>query len=107
MEKYLFNKAKKGEIDFIKIPLDWGLSYNEFLLFSFTTNRFSRIFYDGKYREDRTNVDKLITYLNDKKEKLKDGLNDRGLYSTKNEYAELQKQSDFIEKYKYFIGRPV
>lgn len=107
MEKYLFNKAKKGEIDFIKIPLDWGLSYSEFLLFSFSTNRFSRIFYDGKYREDRIDIEKLIQYLNDKKEKLQDGLKERGLYNTTKEYNELQKQIDFLEKYKHFVGRPL
>jgi len=107
MEKYLFNKTKKGEIDFIKIPLDYGLSYSEFLLLSFERNRFSRIFYDNKYREDRIYIEKLIPYLKNKQEKLKDGLNDIGLYNTKKEYNELQKQLDFIEKYKNFIGRPV
>jgi len=107
MERYLYRKSKKGEIDFIKIPLDYGLSYNEFLLFSFLTNSFSRIFFDSKYREDKIYIEKILPYLKDKQEKLKDGLNDIALYNTKKEYEEMQKQIDFIEKYKYFICRPV
>jgi len=42
IRNYLEKYKRQGRIDFIKVPLDWGKSYNEFIIFSLEHKKFSR-----------------------------------------------------------------
>ena len=97
IRNYLEKYKRQGRIDFIKVPLDWGKSYNEFIIFSLEHKKFSRVFFDNKYREETFTPD--IKQWKGELEELAKGLNDFGIYSTRQEYAEKKAEVDFIEKY--------
>ena len=97
MEKWLKKYKKQGKIDFIEVPLDLGRTYHEYLLYSFETKRFSRIFYDNKYREDYFNPN--IKHLQEELQEFEKGLNDIGIYNLRQEYEQKLKEINFVEKY--------
>ena len=99
MKEYLERQKRNGTLDFIEIDLDWGRNNKEFLIFSLENNKFSRIFYDNKYREEYHEPKKLLSYIEDIQKKYEDGLDDRGIYNTRESYNKLQKQLDFVRKY--------
>lgn len=96
MDKYLLSKAKKGEISYLETRLDWGRKHKEFLIYSHTTRKLSRIFYDNKYREDQINFQDAIKYYNSELEKSKEGLNDKGIYNTKKDFDYYTNILDFL-----------
>lgn len=103
MHSYLSASKNKGLIDFIDVPLDWGRSYCEFIVYSFETGRFSRIFFDNKYREDYLEGDRLDGYIHKLATKTKDLEQDAGIggiYDSTTEFNTLNRELDFYDRYR-------
>lgn len=99
MEKYLIKCKKENKIDFIKTDLDWGRKNKEFIVYSFKTKKLSRIFYDNKYREDTRNSLEELNYYKNKLLKSLEGINDIGIYNTKEDCKKYETIINFIVKY--------
>lgn len=99
MEKTLIKYKKENKIDFIKTHLDWGLKNKEFLVYDLKTKKLSRIFYDNKYREDTRNSFEELNYYKNKLLKSLEGINDIGIYNTKEECKYYETVINFIVKY--------
>ena len=100
MNEHLLKLKRQGKIDFISVPLDWGRSYSEFLVRSYDTCILSRIFYDGKYREDYIEGEKLYNLVGRLEAKVKLIAKDvgiGGIYDSTTEYKELNRQLNFIK----------
>lgn len=99
MENFLIKYKNQGKIDFIETRLDWGRKNKEFLIYSFETKKLSRIFFDNKYREDTRKVLEEIGYYKSKFEESLKGINDIGIYNTKDDCKYYNKIIDFLVRY--------
>ena len=52
LRQSLEKQKKAGDIEFKEIPLNYGLRNKEFIIYDKEDKKFSRIFYDNKYRQD-------------------------------------------------------
>lgn len=102
MKRHLQKLKKASKIDFIQIELNYGRRYNEFFGYDFEQKYFFVVFYDNKYRENgftEDNINKIIARLEHNINELKDDLDTKGLFNTKDLYDKEKKQLDFINKY--------
>jgi hypothetical protein len=99
MRPHLQKLKNRGDIDFIQVPLEWGRCHHEFIIYSLKRKRFSRIFFDNKYREDYQKPD--MVQLKKEIDDLELGLNDLGIYNTREQYKEKKKLYDFVYRYEY------
>lgn len=102
MKKWLIKKKNWGHIDFIEVPLKYSRRNKEFIGFDLRNNFFFRMFFDNKYRENdytKEQVNREIKILEEELKEYEQGLNDIGLYNTRNEYQKIKQQLDFYKKY--------
>lgn len=97
LKQHLEKRKRAGIIDFMEVPLDWGRSYKEYIVWNFETKKFSRLFYDNKYRQD--DFKPIMERHNEQLAELEKGLNDIGLYNTRDMYNVKKKEVDFYLKY--------
>lgn len=95
MEEHLKKRQRAGLIDFIEVPLEWGTRNKEFVGFNLQDKTFFRIFYDNKYRQDNFKPD--VEKQKQRVAELSEGLNDLGLYNTKEEYRRQKEILDFYQ----------
>jgi len=97
LRQQLQKRKNAGVIDFMEVPLDWGNGHKEFIGFDLDQKSFFRLFFSGKYRQDTftpniKNQEKLLS-------EIEKGLTDIGIYNTREEFNQKQKEVDFIKKY--------
>ena len=97
LKQSLQKQKNAGDIDFIEVPIDWGCAHKEFILFDHKLKTFSRIFYDNKYRQNTFKPD--MQQITNELQELSTGLDDIGLYNTRDEYNKKQKEFNFYYHY--------
>lgn len=99
MHEHLNKRKKRGLIDFIEVPLNWGAKHKEFIGYGLESKNFFRIFYDNKYREDSFGKPKDTEAIEAKIAELKKNSFGAGIFSNHNEIQQLQKEIEFYKKY--------
>lgn len=98
MERSLEKQKNEGAIYFIKVPSTLTNKNKQFIVRDVKTRKLSVIFYDNKYRQDTLDEETFRKKLNEQLSSLKCGLNDIGVYNTKDSYDEVYKQLEFLEQ---------
>jgi hypothetical protein len=102
MKNWLNKKKRWGHNDFMEVPLYIGNRNKEFIGFDFKGKYFFRIFFDYKYRENDLSdegVKSEMERLNRELEEAKKGIDNIGIYSTRDDYKKISEQLDFYNKY--------
>ena len=94
----LTKQKNQGVIDFIEMRADITRKHKQFLVRDIKTNKYSIIFYDNKYRQDTLNRDTYLLEVESNLSDAKDGLDDIGVYNTKEDYIYYNKLSEFLLK---------
>jgi len=96
IKQSLVKQQNDGIIFFIEVQATRTRKHKQFLVRDRETQNLTEIFFDNKYRQDTVNTDNFFITVKQKAAELKKGVEDIGIYSTKQEYKEMQKIVDFI-----------